>query len=160
MAEAISAGGGEWLWQAQRLAAPERKGRGGTGSAAHGSGPAKKILFRIVGSAARAAQYLSTIKDLFDGFIVAHQFGRENSIGLVRQTLNKVRQKEKVTDGLILHSDQGHQYTSHAYAVLTQQYNIIASMSRRANCWDNAPHGKLLQPSQIRISAPSAQPHL
>ena len=44
-----------------------------------------------------------------------------------------------VTDGLILHSDQGHQYTSQAYHVLTQQYNITPSMSRRANCWDNAP---------------------
>ncbi len=83
--------------------------------------------------------YLSTIKDLFDGFIVAHQFGPENSIGLVTHTLQQARQKEKVTDGLILHSDQGTQYTSQAYAVLTQQYNITASMSRRGNCWDNAP---------------------
>jgi transposase InsO family protein len=83
--------------------------------------------------------YLSTIKDLFDGFIVAHQFGPENSIGLVTLTLQEAKQKEKVTDGLILHSDQGTQYTSQAYAVLTQEYNITPSMSRRGNCWDNAP---------------------
>ena len=83
--------------------------------------------------------YLSTIKDLFDGFIVAHQFGLENSIGLVKRTLQQARQKEKVTAGLILHSDQGTQYTSQAYAVLTQEYNITPSMSRRGNCWDNAP---------------------
>lgn len=83
--------------------------------------------------------YLSTIKDLFDGFIVAHRFEPENSIGLVERTLQQARQTEKVTAGLILHSDQGHQYTSQTYAVLTQAYGIIPSMSRRGNCWDNAP---------------------
>jgi len=83
--------------------------------------------------------YLSTIKDLFDGFIVAHEFGRENSQALVNKTLQKATHNEKVTAELLLHSDQGHQYTSQAYFVLTQQYNITPSMSRRANCWDNAP---------------------
>ena len=83
--------------------------------------------------------YLSTIKDLFDGFIVAHHFGRENSQALVNKTLQQAMQKEKVTRELLLHSDQGHQYTSQAYFVLTQQYTITPSMSRRGNCWDNAP---------------------
>jgi len=83
--------------------------------------------------------YLSTIKDLFDNFIVAHQFGRENSVALVKQNLCKAKQKEKVTDGLILHSDQGQQYTSETYHVLISEYNITPSMSRRGNCWDNAP---------------------
>ncbi len=83
--------------------------------------------------------YLSTIKDLYDGFIVAYVFDPTNSIALVTQTLKRAKQKEKVTDGLILHSDQGTQYTSQAYHVLTQEYNITPSMSRRGNCWDNAP---------------------
>ena len=83
--------------------------------------------------------YLSTIKDLYDGFIVAHLLSPSNSVALVTRTLRLAHQKEMVTDGLILHSDQGHQYTSHAYHVLTQQYNITTSMSRRANCWDNTP---------------------
>jgi transposase InsO family protein len=82
--------------------------------------------------------YLSIIKDLYDGFIVAHQFGSENSVGLVTRTLQLARQKEKVTGGLILHSDQGHQYSSLAYFALTSQYSITPSMSRRANPWDNA----------------------
>ena len=84
--------------------------------------------------------YLSTIKDLFDGFIVANVFAKENSVGLVTSTVHQAKEKEKVTDGLILHSDQGHQYTSQAYHdVLVDQYKITPSMSRRANCWDNAP---------------------
>jgi putative transposase len=83
--------------------------------------------------------YLSVIKDLFDGFIVAHQLGAENSVDLMKRTLQQACRNEKVTAELILHSDQGHQYTSQAYAVLTGQYNITPSMSRRGNCWDNAP---------------------
>lgn len=83
--------------------------------------------------------YLSTIKDLFGGFIVAYQMSLSNSVALVTSTLRLAKENEKVTDGLILHSDQGHQYTSHAYHVLTQQYSITPSMSRRGNCWDNAP---------------------
>ncbi|PKN81283.1 MAG: transposase [Chloroflexi bacterium HGW-Chloroflexi-10] len=83
--------------------------------------------------------FLSTIKDLHDGFIVAHHLGKQNSLTLVTKTLKLAKQKEVVTDGLVLHSDQGTQYSSHAYFVLTKEYNITPSMSRRANCWDNAP---------------------
>ncbi len=83
--------------------------------------------------------YLSTIKDLHDNFIVAHQFGRDNSVVLVQHTLQQAKEKEKVTDGLVLLSDQGQQYTSQAYFVLTKEYNVTPSMSRHGNCWDNAP---------------------
>jgi transposase InsO family protein len=83
--------------------------------------------------------YLSTIKDLFDGFIVAHQLGRQNSVRLVTDTLKHAKRNEKVTAELLLHSDQGAQYTSQAYFALTTEYHITPSMSRRGNCWDNAP---------------------
>jgi len=83
--------------------------------------------------------YLSTIKDLFDGFIVAHLLGRENSVGLVTNMIRQAQQKEKNLEGLILHSDQGYQYMTHSYHVLTSMTGIIPSMSRRGNCWDNAP---------------------
>ena len=82
--------------------------------------------------------YLSAIQDLFDGFIVAHEVGTENSVGLVLKTLKQAQQKEQIPTGLLLHSDQGYQYTSPAYHLLTQAYAITPSMSRRANCWDNA----------------------
>lgn len=87
----------------------------------------------------RGWAFLSIIKDLFDGFLVGHVLQDRNSIALVIRTLQQAKQNEKVTDGLVLHSDQGTQYTSQAYHVLTSQYNITPSMSRRANCWDNAP---------------------
>jgi transposase InsO family protein len=62
--------------------------------------------------------YLSTIKDLFDGFIVTHEFGRGNSQALVNKTLQKAAQNEKVTAELLLHSDQGYQYSSQTYLSL------------------------------------------
>ena len=63
-----------------------------------------------------------------------------NSMALVTRTVRQAKQKEPTTDGLILHSDQGTQYTSQTYhELLTKEYDITPSMSRRGNCWDNAP---------------------
>jgi putative transposase len=104
--------------------------------------------------------YLSTIKDLYDGFIVAHTFGLSNSVQLVTDMLRQAKQKEKATDGLILHSDQGNQYTSQAYYdLLVTEYNITPSMSRRGNCWDNASmenfFGHLKEESLLHVKNPS-----
>jgi putative transposase len=82
--------------------------------------------------------YLSVIKDVYDNSIISYNLGTEQAINLVTDTIKLAKQKEKVTDGLILHSDQGFQYTSHAYFNLTKEYGISPSMSRRGNCLDNA----------------------
>ena len=87
----------------------------------------------------RGWAYLSTIKDLFDGFIVAHLLGKENTISLVTDTLKQAVQKEKISQEILIHSDQGPQYTSEEYFDLTSGYRMKPSMSRRGNCWDNAP---------------------
>ncbi|MDT8900863.1 IS3 family transposase [Anaeroselena agilis] len=83
--------------------------------------------------------YLSMIRDLFDNSIVAYQTGTEQSVNLVLRTVRQAKAKEAVTAELHLHSDQGFQYTSQAYFTLTQNYGITPSMSRRGNCYDNAP---------------------
>lgn len=82
--------------------------------------------------------YLSIIRDLFDNSIVAYKTGTEQTVNLVLQTIREAKAKETVTAELNLHSDQGFQYTSHAYFSLTQKYGITPSMSRRGNCYDNA----------------------
>jgi transposase InsO family protein len=82
--------------------------------------------------------YLSAIKDLYDGFIVGYRMGTEQNVNLVTMTIQDALKKERVAGGLALHSDQGFQYTSHAYFRLTQAYDITPSMSRRGNCLDNA----------------------
>ena len=83
--------------------------------------------------------YLSVIKDLYDGFIVAYHTNSQNSVALVTTTLRLALQKHPVHAGLCLHSDQGSAYCSHDYFMTTTKANITPSMSRRANCWDNAP---------------------
>ncbi|PKM62379.1 MAG: transposase [Firmicutes bacterium HGW-Firmicutes-21] len=82
--------------------------------------------------------YLSVIRDLFDNSIVAYKTGTEQNINLVLSTIKAAKRKEKVTEELQLHSDQGFQYTSQAYFRLTQSYDITPSMSRRGNPYDNA----------------------
>ena len=82
--------------------------------------------------------YLSIIRDLYDNSIVAYKTGTEQNNNLVLETIRAAGKSEKVTAELQLHSDQGFQYTSHAYFKLTQQYGITPSMSRRGNPYDNA----------------------
>lgn len=83
--------------------------------------------------------HLSVIKDMFDGYIVAYKYLTSMSLGLVTNTIKQAMKKEKVTDELILHSDQGFQYTSIEYHKLIQSYGIKASMSRAGTPLDNAP---------------------
>ena len=82
--------------------------------------------------------YLSVIRDLYDNSIVAYKTDKEQSIKLVLDTIKAAKRKEKITAEVQLHSDQGFQYTSHAYFNLTQSYGITPSMSRRGNPYDNA----------------------
>ena len=82
--------------------------------------------------------YLSVIRDLFDNSIIAYKTGTEQNVNLVLSTIRAARKKEKVTEELQLHSDQGFQYTSQAYFNLTKSYGITPSMSRRGNPYDNA----------------------
>ena len=82
--------------------------------------------------------YLSIIRDLYDNSIVAYKTSTHQTINLVLDTIKAAKRKEKVTAELQLHSDQGFQYTSHAYFKLTKSYNITPSMSSKGNPYDNA----------------------
>ncbi len=46
--------------------------------------------------------------------------------------------QRQTTVGQILHPDRGSQYVSHEYQALLKQHDIICSISRQCNCWDNA----------------------
>jgi putative transposase len=106
--------------------------------------------------------YISIIRDLFDNSIITYQTGTEQSINLVLRTIQDARIKEAVTAELHLHSDQGFQYTSQAYFTLTQKYGITPSMSRRGNCYDNAPAENffsILKTECIRRHKPKTPEH-
>ncbi|WP_319962306.1 IS3 family transposase [Virgibacillus natechei] len=103
--------------------------------------------------------YLSTILDLCTKEVVSYHVSEHNDNDLVVQTLNKALEKGSV-DGTMIHSDQGHQYTSHAYTNLLEENDMVKSMSRKANCWDNAPiesfFGRLKEES-MRIHKPKTK---
>lgn len=82
--------------------------------------------------------YLSTIMDLYNNEIVAYQLYTHQQIPLVIDTLNEAFEKRGAPNGVIIHSDQGSVYTSYAYQELLKEKNLVSSMSRRGNCWDNA----------------------
>lgn len=81
--------------------------------------------------------YLSMIKDLYDNFIVAYDMATVQDNSLVYRTIKKA--KKEVANELILHSDQGFQYTSQGYMKLAKEYSILPSMSRAGTPLDNAP---------------------
>ena len=107
-------------------------------------GMAKKILLTDIsyltyGSGHRA--YLSTIKDASTKMILSWQLSFTLHLDFVLETVQQlIENYQKEFDvQVILHSDQGCHYTSIAYQELLKANNILQSMSRRGNCWDNAP---------------------
>jgi transposase InsO family protein len=81
--------------------------------------------------------YLSVIQDLYNNEVVSYHISERNDLKLVLDTLKKATKKREA-NGVLLHSDQGYQYTSKRYNLTLQKYNIKISMSRKGNCLDNA----------------------
>lgn len=82
--------------------------------------------------------YLAVVIDLFSRMVVGWATSARIDASLVCMALQKAIAKRKPLEGLLLHSDRGVQYTSEQYRLLTAQYGIIQSMSRKGNCWDNS----------------------
>lgn len=82
--------------------------------------------------------YLSTIMDLFNNEIIAYKLYEHQQIPLVTDTLKAALTATGNPEGVIIHSDQGSVYSSYAYQQLVKDWNLVSSMSRRGNCWDNA----------------------
>ena len=85
--------------------------------------------------------YLSTIKDSSTNEILAHYVSDNLRLDIVLNTLEKLKSNVnlKLHSEAILHSDQGVHYTSPKFQKQVQQLGLKQSMSRRGNCWDNAP---------------------
>jgi putative transposase len=83
--------------------------------------------------------YCAAHRELFNGEIVGYALGSRITQGLVRRSLLNAMVHRQPQAGLIHHSDRGSQYCAHAYRKLLDQFAITASMSRKGNCYDNAP---------------------
>lgn len=83
--------------------------------------------------------YLSSIMDLKTRNIIAYKISSRINNKLVMDTLNDAIRKQKDVHGVILHSDQGYQYTSNEYKAICEANGIIISMSPKGSPVDNSP---------------------
>lgn len=83
--------------------------------------------------------YLATLVDLFSRKIVGWAVGESMHTDLALAALRMALLRRRPAAGLIHHTDRGSQYASSEYRREIAKYGIRCSMSRRADCWDNAP---------------------
>jgi len=83
--------------------------------------------------------YLAGHKDLCTGEVVGYAMSNRMTRALVSQSLFRAVASKRPPKGLIHHSDRGSQYCSLDYRRLIEQFGMKASMSRKGNCYDNAP---------------------
>ena len=85
--------------------------------------------------------YLSTIIDAFTKQVLSYVLSESLEVDFVLETVNLMIEKHgmALTTETIIHSDQGCHYTSCSFIQLVKDKGLRQSMSRRGNCWDNAP---------------------
>ena len=83
--------------------------------------------------------YLAVVIDLYSRRVVGWAMDGRMKQALVIRTLMMAINLRQPPPGLLHHSDRGSQYASNAYRDLLKQHGMIASMSRKGNCWDNSP---------------------
>lgn len=83
--------------------------------------------------------YVAGIMDLCGQKIVGLSMSERMTKELVINALNSAFMRAGKPKGVILHSDRGSQYCSNDYQNLIKKYDFVCSMSRKGNCWDNAP---------------------
>ncbi|WP_369991530.1 IS3 family transposase [Mycoplasmopsis arginini] len=81
--------------------------------------------------------YLSPIIDAHNREIISYSVSRSPNFKQIKDMLDRAFEKHKNLDGLIFHSDQGWQYQMEEYRNILKQKNILQSMSRKGNCYDN-----------------------
>ena len=85
--------------------------------------------------------YLSTILDAFTKEVLSYVLSESLEVDFVLETVNILVDKHSVslTTKTLVHSDQGCHYTSYSFIQILKDKNLRQSMSRKGNCWDNAP---------------------
>ncbi len=82
--------------------------------------------------------YLAVVLDLYSRKVVGWAMAPDMPASLVCAALQMAIAQRKPAPGLIVHSDRGSQYASELYQALLRRHDLVGSMSRKGNCWDNA----------------------
>lgn len=85
--------------------------------------------------------YLSVILDAFTKEILAYVLSESLEVDFVLETINILIEKHGISlsTETLVHSDQGCHYTSYSFIQILKDKKLRQSMSRKGNCWDNAP---------------------
>ena len=83
--------------------------------------------------------YLAIVLDLFNREVVGWSLKPRMTAEIVTDALTMAWFRRKPAPGVLHHSDRGSQYASHAFRGKLTEYGMTCSMSRKGNCWDNAP---------------------
>lgn len=97
------------------------------------------ITYLMYGNSQRC--YLSTILDAYTKELLAHVVSESLEVDFVLQTVETLVRDHGISLNAetLINSDQGCHYTSYKFIQIIKDVNLRQSMSRRANCWDNAP---------------------
>ena len=82
--------------------------------------------------------YLAVVIDLFSRQVVGWSMGSRIDTDLVLDALLMALWRRKPNASVLVHSDQGCQFTGHEWQAFLRDHNLVSSMSRRGNCHDNA----------------------
>ena len=82
--------------------------------------------------------YLAVVMDLFSRRVIGWACSASPDTHLVIRALQLALDMRRPAPGVMFHSDQGCQYTSHLFRAFLSQNGMTQSMSRKGNCWDNA----------------------
>ncbi len=83
--------------------------------------------------------YLAVLIDLCSRMVVGWAMSARMTVDLVEDALKMAIWKRRPSKGLMVHHDRGSQYASHRYRQTLNEHRFVLSMSRKGNCWDNAP---------------------
>jgi transposase InsO family protein len=95
--------------------------------------------------------YLAAVMDLFSRKIVGWAMRDHMQVELASSALKMAIQQQHPQPGLIHHSDRGVQYASQDYRAVLSAAGITASMSRKADCYDNAPMESFFHTLKIEL---------
>ena len=82
--------------------------------------------------------YLAIVIDLFSRQVVGWSMDKQMKAKLVNDALLMAIWQRKPKEGLVWHTDRGSQYASNSHRKILSDHNVVQSMSRKGNCWDNA----------------------
>jgi transposase InsO family protein len=101
--------------------------------------------------------YVAPVMDLCTRKIVGLSMRSDMTVELVSDALEQAITRRQLTPGTILHSDRGVQYSSDVYRSIIAKHGFIQSMSRKGDCWDNAPMESFFKTLKVELIYPKKQ---